>query len=165
MNRISKEEYYLNIAKTVAERSTCLRRRYGCIIVKNDEIIATGYNGSARGERNCCDDILGVSPKCPRVNEPHNSGDYSNCPAVHAEQNAMLSAARKDMIGATMYLDGEEWVNEYIKDGVIPGTAIGRMFWREIKDCTPCPMCIRMIANSGIEKVITRKGVIWEKGN
>ena len=105
MSRVSKEEYYLNIAKTVAERSTCLRRRYGCIIVKNDEIIATGYNGSARGEINCCDIHNG---KCPRSDEPHNTGDYSNCPAVHAEQNAMLSAARKDMIGATMYLDGEE---------------------------------------------------------
>ena len=159
MSRISKEEYYLNIARTVAERSTCLRRRYGCIIVKNDEIIATGYNGSARGERNCCDDILGVSPKCPRVNEPHNTGDYSNCPAVHAEQNAMLSAARKDMIGATMYLDGKEFVPDDEKADAWDDD------WQEIKDCTPCPICIRMIANSGIEKVVSRKGIIWEKGN
>ena len=154
MNRISKEEYYLNIARTVAERSTCLRRRYGCIIVKNDEIIATGYNGSARGEINCCDIHDG---KCPRSDEPHNTGDYSNCPAVHAEQNAMLSAARKDMIGATMYLDGEERKWSEINQSYFN--------WKELEFCTPCPICIRMIANSGIEKVITRKGIVWEKGN
>ena len=156
MSRISKEEYYLNIAKTVAERSTCLKRRYGCIIVKNDEIIATGYNGSARGEVNCCDIHNG---KCPRSDEPHNTGDYSNCPAVHAEQNAMLSAARKDMIGATMYLDGEEVDELHIEEfASLTG-------WKKIKGCAPCPICQRMIANSGIEKVITREGIIWEKGN
>lgn len=154
MSRISKEEYYLNIAKTVAERSTCLKRRYGCIIVKNDEIIATGYNGSARGEVNCCDIHNG---KCPRSDEPHNTGDYSNCPAVHAEQNAMLSAARKDMIGAIMYLDGEERRWSEINQSYFN--------WEELEFCTPCPICIRMIANSGIEKVITRKGIVWERGN
>lgn len=154
MSRVSKEEYYLNIARTVAERSTCLRRRYGCIIVKNDEIIATGYNGSARGEVNCCDIHNG---KCPRSDEPHNTGDYSNCPAVHAEQNAMLSAARKDMIGATMYLDGEERKWSEINQSYFS--------WRGIDICVPCPICQRMIVNSGIEKVVSRKGIIWEKGN
>ena len=153
MNRISKEEYYLNIARTVAERSTCLRRRYGCIIVKNDEIIATGYNGSARGEINCCD----IYRKCPRSDEPHNTGNYSNCPAVHAEQNAMLSAARKDMIGSTMYLDGEErgWfeINQ------------SYLSWKGLDFCIPCPICQRMIANSGIEKVVSRQGIVWEKGD
>lgn len=154
MSRVSKEEYYLNIARTVAERSTCLRRRYGCIIVKNDEIIATGYNGSARGDINCCDIHNG---KCPRSDEPHNTGDYSNCPAVHAEQNAMLSAARKDMIGATMYLDGEERKWSEINQSYFS--------WREIDICIPCPICQRMIVNSGIERVVTRKGIVWEKGN
>lgn len=131
MERISKKEYYLNIARTVSLRSTCLKRHYGCVIIKNDEVIATGYNGSARGSVNCCDTL-----KCPRMDKPHNTGDYSDCPAVHAEQNAMLSAARKDMIGSTMYLYGVE--NHTI-----------------INDCTPCPICMRMIKNAGIEKVIT----------
>ena len=156
MKRISKERYYLSIAEAVSKRSTCLRRRYGCIIVKNDEIIATGYNGSARGELNCCDIH---NDKCPRNGEEHNSGDYSNCPAVHAEQNAMLSAARKDMIGSVMYLYGEESIQSSKKE------IIGHIRWLQIDGCTPCPICKRMIANSGIERVITSEGIIWERGN
>lgn len=133
MNRISKEHYYLNIAKEVARRSTCLRRQYGAVIVNNDEIIATGYNGSARGEENCCDKY----DVCPRAHKEHNSGDYSDCPAVHAEQNAMLSAARKDMIGAKMYLAG-------LENG------------EELVNIAPCPICARMIANSGISSIINK---------
>ena len=138
MKRISKDEYYLGIALAVSKRSTCLKRHYGCVIVKNDEIIATGYNGSSRGEANCCD--IGI---CQRMNKPHNSGDYSDCHSVHAEQNAMLSASRKEMIGATMYLAGEDmtesnWDND---DNT------------EIVDATPCPICERMIKNAGIISV------------
>lgn len=143
-NRISKDDYYLDIALTVSKRSTCLKRHYGCVIVKNDEIIATGYNGSPRGEKNCCE--LGI---CKRMDKEHNSGDYSDCHSVHAEQNAMIEAARKDMIGATMYLAGEE-EQEFFK-------------LLEIKDATPCPICQRMICNSGIERVINRKGIAYEK--
>lgn len=149
-NRISKDDYYLDIALTVSKRSTCLKRHYGCVIVKNDEIIATGYNGSPRGEKNCCE--LGT---CKRMDKEHNSGDYSDCHSVHAEQNAMLEAARKDMIGATMYLTGEErrWseCNQSYFD------------WKEVVDATPCPICERMIRNSGIERVINRKGIVYEK--
>lgn len=152
MDRVSKDDNYLDTALTISKRSSCIKRRYGCIIVKNDEIVSTGYNGSARGEINCSD--VG---ECPRLNEPSNSGDYSNCPAVHAEQNAMLSPSRKDMIGSTMYLAGDErkWSN------------INQSFfsWNEIKEPEPCPICLRLIKNSGIEKVITRKGVIWERDN
>lgn len=137
MKRISKEEYYLEIAESVAKRSTCLRRHYGCVIVKNNEIIATGYNGSARGEANCCD----IYTECPRKNKEHNSGDYSDCPAVHAEQNAMLSAARKDMIDADMYLYGEEFL------------PIGEWFY--ISNPKPCPICERMLKNSGIKNIIS----------
>lgn len=136
MKRIPKDEYYLNIAREVAARSTCLKRNYGCVIVKNDEIIATGYNGSARGEDNCCD----IYETCPRVNVVHNSGNYGDCPAVHAEQNAMLSASRKDMIGATLYLAGKEYI--------APGET------KDIAECTPCPICDRMIRNAGITKII-----------
>lgn len=144
MSRVNKTDYYLDIAIAASKRSTCLRRHYGCVIVKNDEIIATGYNGSPRGEVNCCD--LG---HCKRKDEPHNSGNYANCHSVHAEQNAMLEAARKDMIGATMYLAGFE-EDEY--------------FHRtEVKDASPCPICERMIKNSGIAKVVNRLGEVkWE---
>lgn len=134
--RPSKDEYYLQIASAVSSRSTCLRRQYGCVIVKNNEIIATGYNGNPRGEKNCCD--VG---KCNRMNKPHNSGDYSDCYSVHAEQNAMLSAARKDMIGATLYLTGFETTNEGAKKPIVL--------------CEPCPICGRMIKNAGIKRVVT----------
>lgn len=136
--RISKTQYYLGIALAVSKRSPCLKRHYGCIIVKNDEIIATGYNGNPRGLTNCCD--IG---SCLRMDKPHNTGDYSDCNSVHAEQNAMISASRKDMIGATMYLIGEELNNGKLEI---------------IKNCEPCPICFRMIQNSGIIKVITKEG-------
>lgn len=137
MERITKTEYYKGIAAAVNKRSTCLRRRYGCVIVKNDEIIATGYNGSPRGMENCCDKRL-----CKRMDKEHNSGDYSECHSVHAEQNALLSARRQDMIGATMYLVGEE-LGEDGKWKLIPSDK-----------CSPCPICSRMIKNSGIKEVV-----------
>lgn len=145
MNRLNKDEYYLNIALAVSKRSNCLRRRYGCIIVKNDEIIATGYNGSPRGMENCCD-----KGYCGRMDRPHNSGDYSDCHSVHAEQNAMLSTSRKDMIGATMYLAGEERI---LKDAID-----GYEKWLEMDSCIPCPICARMIANSGITTIVNKNG-------
>lgn len=132
--RINKAGYYLSIAKAVAQRSTCLRRHYGCVIVKNDEIIATGYNGAARNRPNCCD----IYAECPRKNAEHNSGNYGDCPAVHAEQNAMLSASRNEMIGASMYLFGED-----AETG------------EPLTDCEPCPICSRMISNAGIKEITT----------
>ena len=129
MSRISVDNYYLGIAKAVSRRSSCLRRQYGAVIVNNREIIATGYNGGCRGDINCCD--IGV---CKRVGMTHNAGDYSECNSVHAEQNALLSASRKEMLGATLYLWGGE-----------NGTAI---------DSEPCPICKRMIKNAGIERVV-----------
>ena len=137
IKRISKDDYYLNIANAVSLRSTCLRRQYGAVIVKNDEIIATGYNGSARGEANCCD----IHTECPRKNKSHNSGDYSDCPAVHAEQNALLSAARTDILNATLYLFG----NEFDENNTS----------HPIENVTPCPICERMIRNAGITRIIT----------
>lgn len=134
--RLSKDEYYINIAKAVSKRSTCLKRQYGAVIINNDEIVSTGYNGSPRGETNCCD-----VNACKRLDKPHNSGDYSDCHSVHAEQNAIINASRKEMIGATLYLYGEE-------DGKI------------IEDCAPCPICSRMIKNSGIIRVVGIKGEI-----
>ena len=133
--RISKDEYYMEIAKKVAERSTCLKRNYGCVIVKNDEIIATGYNGSPRGECNCCDKY----DECPRLGKPNNHGDYSDCPAVHAEQNAMLSARRQDMLGATLYLSRRDAT-------CIPA--------KDMDTAKPCLICARMIKNAGIARIV-----------
>lgn len=132
MERISKELYYLSIAKAVAQRSTCLRRQYGAVIVRNDEIIATGYNGSPRGEPNCCD--LG---ECWREsqNVPHGE-KYEACKSVHAEMNAIISASRNQMIGSTLYLAGFE-------NG------------EPMTDPKPCDICRRLIQNAGIAQVIS----------
>lgn len=140
MARISKDEYYLGIARAVSKRSTCLKRHYGCVIVKNGEVISTGYNGNPRGRENCCD-----RGTCNRMMKPHNSGDYSDCYSVHAEQNAMLSAARKDMIGSTLYLVCEECIDDQCID---------------IPYCEPCPICKRMISNAGINRVVCPDGVL-----
>lgn len=152
MERKSKDQYYLDIAKQVASRSTCLKRKYGCVIVNNDEIIATGYNGSPRGEINCCD----VYEECPRKNVPHNSGDYSDCPSVHAEQNAMLSASRKDMIGSTMYLYCEE-IHEWYED--FNNAMDIRKACVEERNPEPCPICMRMIKNAGIVKIVNKERI------
>ena len=141
MKRIDKENYYLDIAETVLERSTCLRRCYGAIIVKNDEIVSTGYNGAPRGRKNCMD--LGY---CTREAMNVPSGErYELCRSVHAEMNAIISAARRDTLGATLYLAGRE-----AKSGEL------------LHDATSCSMCRRLIINAGIDTVVTRnrQGVI-----
>ena len=136
MQRIEKENYYLDIAQTVLERSTCLRRCYGAIIVQNDEIVATGYNGAPRGRKNCCD--LGY---CMREKLQIPRGErYELCRSVHAEANAIISASRRECIGATIYLVGKE---------ASTGKILG--------DATSCSMCRRMIINAGIERVVIRK--------
>lgn len=137
MNRISKENYYLDIAQTVLERATCLRRIYGAIIVKNDEIISTGYNGAPRGRRNCVD--MGY---CTREAMRVPRGErYELCRSVHAEANAIISASRRDMIGATIYLVGRD-----------AGT--GEL----LPDAMSCSMCKRQIINAGIDKIVIRTG-------
>ena len=136
MRRIEKENYYLDIAQTVLERSTCLRRRYGAIIVRNDEIVATGYNGAPRGRKNCSD--LGY---CVREQMRVPRGErYELCRSVHAEANAIISASRRDMVGGTLYLVGKN-----AQTGEILG------------DATSCAMCRRMVINAGIVRVVIRK--------
>ena len=146
MLRISKDEYYLNIAKAVSARSTCLKRHYGAVIVNNDQIVATGYNGAARHEQNCCD----IHEHCPRYNAPHNQGNYTDCPAVHAEQNALLSAARSEVVGGTLYLSG--YSIEYKEDGTLVK--------HELKETSPCLICSRLIKNSGIKRIVGPQGEI-----
>ena len=115
MDRRDKYNYYLDIAETVLERGTCLRRNYGSIIVKNDEIISTGYTGAPRGRKNCTD--LGYCRR-DKLNVPRGT-QYELCRSVHSEANAIISASRKDMIGATLYLVGKEaktkinWAKKY----------------------------------------------------
>ena len=135
MERVSKENYYLDIAETVIGRSTCLRRRYGAIIVKNDEIISTGYNGAPRGRRNCVD--LGY---CAREAMRVPRGErYELCRSVHAEANAIISASRDKMLGSSLYLVGIDMsTGDYVKDA------------------SSCSMCKCMIINAGIEKVYIR---------
>ena len=138
MERIGKEAYYLSIAAEVAKRSTCLRRQYGAVIVKNDEIVATGYNGAPRGDANCCDE---GSCWRERNNMPHGE-QYEKCVAVHAEANAIISASRNEMLGSTLYLSGFEG------------------FDSPIEAPAPCVMCSRMIKNAGIARVINKQGEI-----
>ena len=136
MERISKENYYLDIAETVLERATCLRRVYGAIIVKNDEIISTGYNGAPRGRRNCVD--MGY---CTREALMVPRGErYELCRSVHAEANAIISAARRDMVGATLYLVGRNAQTKEL-----------------LGDATSCSMCRRTVINAGIARVVIRR--------
>ena len=135
MQRVSKENYYLDIAQTVSERSTCLRRRFGAIIVKDDSIVSTGYNGAPRGRLNCCD--IGT---CTRETLGIPRGErYEMCRSLHAEMNAIISASREEMIGSTLYLCcTDPHTNE-----VLGGT-------------NSCMMCKRFILNAGIDKVVIR---------
>ena len=134
--RKDKINYYLDIAASVSERSTCLRRHYGCVIVKNDEIISTGYNGAPRGRKNC--DDLGF---CYREQMDIPRGErYELCRSVHAEQNAIISASRNELIDADLYMLG---INA--KTGDIEPKS------------TSCMMCKRVVINSGIKRVIVRE--------
>lgn len=135
MERRDKINYYLDLAEMVSHRSTCLRRHYGAVIVSNDEVIATGYVGAPRGRKNCSD--LGT---CIRNELGIPRGErYELCRSVHAEANAIISASRKDMLGASMFLCGLE-------------AETGRY----IEKSSSCAMCKRMIINSGIAKVYIR---------
>jgi dCMP deaminase len=136
MERRDKINYYLDIAETVLERGTCLRRKFGAIIVKNDEIVSTGYVGAPRGRANCTD--LGYCTR-EKLNVPKGQR-YELCRSVHAEQNAIISASRRDMIGASMFLACHD-----AKTDELYG------------DVEPCALCKRFIINAGIETVIVRK--------
>ena len=134
--RIDKINYYLNIAETVAQRSTCLRKKSGTVIVNNDEIVSTGYSGAPRGRKNCND--LGYCSKKKFFPDVRHAG-YDACRSVHAEMNAIISCSRKNMIGATLYL-----VQYRTETGAL----------EENPGC--CQMCRKLIINSGIETVIVR---------
>ena len=139
MKRPSIDEYYINIAKAVSERSTCLKKHYGAVLVKNGEIISTGYNNPPRGELHC--------HTCTKTCQGTNEATYLSCPSVHAEQNAIISASRNEMLGADLYLAGYN---------VKSGEPIECEAW-------PCEICLRLIKNAGIENVINNKGIIYTR--
>lgn len=132
--RISKIDTYLNVAEIFAYRSTCIKRKYGAVIVKNDVVVSTGYNGSPRGYENCCD-----TGECPRLHM-HQGEGYGMCRAVHAEQNALLNCSREQTVGADLYLAG---VNPQDNS---------------VHKANPCPVCARLIVQAGIRNVILRIG-------
>ena len=133
--RIDKINYYLDIARTVSERGTCVRRNFGAVIVKNDTIISTGYVGSPRGRKNCCDlgGCLREKLEIPRGQR------YELCRSVHAEANAIIAASREEMLDSTLYLCCVDAKTKQL----VPGT-----------EC--CAMCKRLVINAGIDKVIVR---------
>ena len=134
--RISKTDTYLNVAEAFAYRSTCIKRKYGAVIVKDDVVISTGYNGSPRGYDNCCD--IG---ECPRIKLGMHQGEgYGLCRAIHAEQNALLNCSREQTIGADLYLAG-----------INPGD-------NSVHRAKPCPICSRLIIQAGIKNVYLRVG-------
>jgi dCMP deaminase len=131
--RIDIISYYLNIAEEVASRSTCLKRKYGAVIVNNERIISTGYNGAPRGIENCIDCDKCTKEGCKR------GTNYENCIAVHAEQNAIICNSRQDMLGASLFLVGLEANGSYVENP------------------QPCCLCKRMMKNAGIKYVYIRK--------
>lgn len=143
MQKLTKtDEYYLQIADAVSIKSKCLKKHYGAIIVKNNELISTGFNGPARGEDHCL--------KCTKVGSDKDMIEYSSCPAIHAEMNCIISASRQEMLGSTLYLSGRDVsgaINEI-------GLSIA---------AHPCEICLRLIKNAGIEKVINKNGVIYQR--
>ena len=137
--RLSKNAYYLGIARAVALRSTCLRKAYGALIVKDDRVIATGYNGVPSGEPHCT--------KCTKCDHGKDLETYLSCKSCHAEQNALLVPSRQEMLGADLYLAGFD---------LKPGEAV---------ECVarPCEICLRLIKNAGINRVINKNGVIYQR--
>ena len=141
MKRPTLDEYYIEIAKAVSLRSTCLRKHYGAVLVNRGEIISTGYNGPARCEGHCWE--------CTKRDSNKDVEEYLSCRSVHAEQNALLSAARKDMLGADLYLAGFD---------VKSGEPVECEAW-------PCEICLRLIKNAGIDRIINNKGTIYMRSD
>lgn len=135
MERRDKINYYLDLAEMVSQRSTCLRRHFGAVLVQNDEVISTGYSGAPRGRKNCTDLNYCVRQK---LGVPRGER-YELCRSVHAEANAIISSSRNKMLGSTMYLVGIECdTGEYVKEA------------------SSCSMCKRLIINAGVKHVIVR---------
>lgn len=136
---MTKTDYYLDIARAVSKKSTCLKKKYGAIIVNNDEVISTGYNDTCRKEAHCT--------VCTKPSGNGDMEEYVVCPAVHAEMNCIISASRKEMLGADIYLTGFN------------------VAYEEEIDAYPCEICLRLIKNAGIDRVINRTGIIYHRAD
>ena len=134
---MTKQEYYIGIALAVSKKSTCLKKQYGAVIVKDDEVIATGYNDTCRKELHCT--------TCTKKSGNGDMEEYRACPAVHAEMNAIISASRKEMLGADLYLACHDAVTG------------------KEKEAFPCEICLRLIKNAGIDRVINSNGTIYKR--
>lgn len=135
---MTKDEYYLSIALVVAKKSKCLLKQYGAVIVNDDEIVSTGYNGNVRGEPDCI--------SCTKVKCNKDESEYLTCKSVHAEMNAIISASRKEMLGSTMYLAGYNSITG-----------------EENLNVEPCEICLRLIKNAGIYRIVTSNGTIYQR--
>lgn len=138
-SRISKQEYYNRIAFEVSQRSTCLRVAYGAVIVRDDKIMSTGYNGAPHRFSNCCD--MGICTR-QELKVPHGER-YELCRSVHAEANAIIAAGYENTKDSTLYLAGFDRVSN-----------------APVKRAEPCLMCRRMIVQAGISKVVS-----WDEEN
>jgi dCMP deaminase len=136
VTKITKDQYYLNIAKTVAEKSSCLNVEIGCVIEKADQIIATGYVGAPRKTKDCME--LGFCIR--RRNNIESGRGYEICRSVHAEMNAIINAAR----AGVSLLDG----NMYLYAGKRSGNGL------EAVKAYPCLLCKKMIINAGIRRFV-----------
>ena len=136
---MNKHKIFLDIAEKIAEMSHCISHKVGCILVKDGRIISTGYNDTCRKEAHCI--------TCTKVGCNKDMAEYETCPAVHAEMNAIISASRKEMIGSTLYLAGLLAGEEYF----------------ELDEVYPCEICLRLIKNAGIDKVVTSNGIIYQR--
>lgn len=136
---MTKDEYYIKIAEAVCLKSKCFKKHYGSVIVKNDTVISTGYNGTARGETECI--------VCTKVDVDKDYKEYSTCPAIHSEMNAIISASREEMLGSTLYLAGwDVEKNQFI-------------------EAKPCEICLRLIKNAGINRVVNSAGTLYLRNN
>ena len=146
MSRIDKDKYYLDIAEVVLTRSTCMNKHWGAVLVKDDTIISTGFNGAPRGVKDCYENGY---CRLYEYRKKHNLGrgeGYEQCLSCHAEMNAILFVHDKSLTqGSTLYLTGKEITG---LDGL----------WGYVPNPNPCHLCKKLIINAGIEKVICRTG-------
>ena len=144
MERISKTMYYLGIAKAVSQRSSCLTKHWGAVIVKNDVIVSTGFNGSPRGIKDCMEKGFCRLTEYRRKNNLSRGEGYEQCLSVHAEMNAIIQASKEELENSILYLYGVECNN---LDNI----------WTYVNNPMPCVNCRKAIINAKIKKVVIQK--------
>lgn len=144
MSRINKDQYYLDIAEVVATRSTCMNKHWGAVLVKDDQILSTGFNGAPRGCTDCYENGFCRLYEYRKKNNLGRGEGYEQCIAVHAEMNAIIFVHDKSLTqGSTLYLTGKELMD-------LDGN------WNYVPNPNPCHLCKKLIVNSGIEKLVCR---------